>query len=106
MVPRRPHREFQWRPLTGRPGESLDKNNTLLFDVLTDASGDIETQDVLEYTRTGSSQTFYTPISWRRQRPVMYLDTRQLSLTGNRSLTVMLQPVASNAAPIAEAGPD
>ena len=62
---------------------------------------------LIEYTRTGSGQTFYTPITVETTKAGYASDTRQLSLTGNRSLTVTLQPQGtSNTAPTADAGPD
>ena len=94
-------------PLPGTRVRALDKNNNVLFDVLTNVQGDIATQEVYEYTRTGSSQTFYTPITLETTKTGYASDTRQVLLTSNRSLTVTLQPVgASNTAPTAEAGPD
>jgi parallel beta-helix repeat protein len=94
-------------PLQGTQVRAFDKNNNLLFNVLTDANGDIGTQEVFEYTRTSSGQTFYTPITVETTKTGYASDTRQVLLTSNRSLTVILQPVGtSNAAPTAEAGPD
>jgi parallel beta-helix repeat protein len=94
-------------PLGSARIRAFDKTNTLLFDVLTDASGDIKTQDVLEYTKKGSTQTFYTPLVLETTKTGYASDTRQLSLTGTRSLTLVLQPVgASNSSPTAAAGPD
>ena len=66
----------------------------LLFTAMTDASGNIATQEVFEYTRTSSLQIFYTPITLETTKAGYASDARQVLLTGNRSLSVILQAVS------------
>jgi parallel beta-helix repeat protein len=94
-------------PLQDAQVRAFDQQNNLLFTVMTDASGNIATQEVFEYTRTSSLQTFYTPLTLETTKAGYASDARQVLLTGNRSLSVILQAVGTlNAAPTAEAGPD
>jgi hypothetical protein len=58
--------------LPGAMVRAFDKNNTVLFEVLTDANGDIATQDLIEYTRTAQARLSILPSPWRRRRPVMH----------------------------------
>jgi parallel beta-helix repeat protein len=94
------------RPLSGARVRAFDTADVLLFDVLTDATGNIATQDVLEYLRGPASTVSYAPIAVEVSETGYTTDFRSLPFTANTSVEVTLQVTGeTNAPPVGEAGP-
>lgn len=78
-------------PLSNARVRVFDGSGASLLDVLTDSSGNIATQDVIEYTQTAAVQSFYTPIVLETTKAGYQADVRQIPFTGNTAVTVTLQ---------------
>lgn len=86
---------------------AFDRAGRLIFDVLTDLMGDIETQEVFEYTQTAFNQTLYTPIVVETSAANYQSNSQQIALTVDTAVTVTLQPGGvTNSPPTVSAGPD
>ncbi len=94
-------------PLSGAQVRALDSSGSVLFDLLSDGSGAIPTQDVVAYTLLSSGKTSYSPLTLEVSHPGYETDSRQIDLTENTAVTFTLKSLLpSNSPPTADAGPN
>jgi parallel beta-helix repeat protein len=86
-------------PVSGATVTAWDKNNNLAFSALTNASGYIPRQIVLEYTQNGTSLcyppkyanvTMYTNYTINATKPTCTIDSRKVNITQSMNITMTI----------------
>jgi parallel beta-helix repeat protein len=77
-------------PIAGARVQALDATGAGIFDLTTDANGDVPGQVLLQYVRTGASTTPRTPHTLNTTRDGYTADSRAVQATQDSSVTVVL----------------
>jgi parallel beta-helix repeat protein len=76
--------------IAGARVQALDAGGNLVFDLLTDASGNLPAQSLQEYVRTGSASDDKTPHTLTTSKTGYVSDSRGLQIVQDQAVTVVL----------------
>jgi hypothetical protein len=79
--------------LSGVRGKGFDVHNTLVFDAVTAPDGKIPTQELIQYTQSGLTQTYHTPhtLHVTANHPTA---SRQVTVDGAKAIAISLPPAS------------